>query len=112
MGLINQKKEQAGDPLSNLSRQQLMELLLEQTKEVERLREENASITKALEESKGREASYREDLDHAFSLLRLTMRLEKAIKKLDPEFVPEPYDPKVNAMAWDAACAQADNTKK
>lgn len=104
--------------VSGMNKQQLLEILIEQSKEADSLKRENIALQKELMNAKKLAEGYRSDLDHAFSLLRLTMRLEKIIKKLDPSYVPENYEPEVMARINGepeekaAADAAADEAKE
>ncbi len=86
-------KDRTGSDISGMNKQQLLEVLLEQSKEAEVMKRENIELQKELLRTKKLADGYRSDLDHAYSLLRLTMRLEKVIQKLDPSYVPEHYEP-------------------
>ncbi len=86
-------KDRTGSDISGMNKQQLLEVLLEQSKEAEAMKRENIELQKELLRMKKLADGYRSDLDHAYSLLRLTMRLEKVIQKLDPSYVPEHYEP-------------------
>lgn len=86
-------KDRTGSDISGMNKQQLLEVLLEQSKEAEAIKRENIELQKELLRMKKLADGYRSDLDHAYSLLRLTMRLEKVIQKLDPSYVPEHYEP-------------------
>lgn len=85
-------KDRTGSEISSMNKQQLLEVLLEQSKEAEAMKRENIELQKELLRTKKLADGYRSDLDHAYSLLRLTMRLEKVIQKLDPSYVPEHYE--------------------
>lgn len=86
-------KDRTGSDISSMNKQQLLEVLLEQSKEAEVIKRENIELQKELLRTKKLADGYRSDLDHAYSLLRLTMRLEKVIQKLDPSYEPEHYEP-------------------
>lgn len=86
-------KNGSASELSSMNKQQLLELLLEQSKEADALKRENIDMQKELHRVRKMAAEYRSDLDHAYSLLRLTMRLENIIQKLDPSYVPDHYEP-------------------
>ncbi|MBE6009717.1 MAG: hypothetical protein E7236_03550 [Lachnospiraceae bacterium] len=86
-------KDRTGSDISGMNKQQLLEVLLEQSKEAEAMKRENIELQKELLRMKKLADGYRSDLDHAYSLLRLTMRLEKVIQKLDPSYVPDHYEP-------------------
>lgn len=90
-------KNNQGTDVSNMNKQQLLEILIEQSKEADNLKRENIALQKELMNTKKLAEGYRSDLDHAFSLLRLTMRLEKIIQKLDPSYIPDSYEPEVQA---------------
>lgn len=86
-------KNKTASELSGMNKQQLLELLLEQSKEAESLKRENIEMQKELHRARKMAAEYRSDLDHAYSLMRLTMRLENIIQKLDPSYIPDHYEP-------------------
>lgn len=64
---------------SNMNRQQLLEILLEQSKEADNLKLENEALKKELSSVKNRIEGYKRDLDNAFEFLRATIRLEQTI---------------------------------
>lgn len=64
---------------SNMNRQQLLEILLEQSKEADSLKAENAALKKELSSVNARIEGYRTDIENAFEFLRATIRLEQLI---------------------------------
>ena len=98
----NTKRDEALTPaqqLAALNRQQVIELLLEQTKEVERLNKENVAL--------------RQELERSVSLGQLVERLESAIGRLDPSVKPETNDPEMfgkelSERLWNEAIALVD----
>lgn len=106
-------KDRTGSDISGMNKQQLLEVLLEQSKEAEAMKRENIELQKELLRVKKIADGYRSDLDHAYSLLRLTMRLEKVIQKLDPSYVPEHYEPGLlDRLQEEDAAHEADEGKE
>ena len=76
------RDRQANDA-SNMNRQQLLEILIEQSKEADNLKKENAVLKRELEAVKKRTRDYQADLENAFSFLRATIRLDEAVDASD-----------------------------
>ena len=72
------RDKQANDA-SNMNRQQLLEILIEQSKEADNLKKENVALKGELEAVKKRAGEYETDLENAFSFLRATIRLDEAV---------------------------------
>lgn len=68
---------------SSMNRQQLLEILIEQSKEAEYLKKENAALQKELKNIRQRVAGYQADLENAFGFLRAIIRLEESVDASD-----------------------------
>ncbi len=68
---------------SNMNRQQLLEILIEQSKEADNLKKENAALKRELKNVQKRTEDYQADLENAFAFLRATIRLDEAIDASD-----------------------------
>lgn len=72
-------KETQLNDTSNMNRQQLLEILLEQSKEADNLKKENTALKNELNSVKERIEGYRTDLENAFEFLRATILLEQIL---------------------------------
>ena len=69
-------REKHNDDTSNMNRQQLLEILIEQSKEADNLKRELKNI-------KQRTSDYQADLENAFAFLRAVIRLDEAVDASD-----------------------------
>ena len=68
---------------SNMNRQQLLEILIEQSKEADNLKKENVALKRELKNVQKRAEDYQADLENAFAFLRATIRLDEAVDASD-----------------------------
>ncbi|MBQ7447543.1 MAG: hypothetical protein IJV59_06275 [Eubacterium sp.] len=68
---------------SNMNRQQLLEILIEQSKEADNLKKENVALKRELWNVQKRAKEYQTDLENAFACLRAVIRLDEAANSLD-----------------------------
>lgn len=68
---------------SNMNRQQLLEILIEQSKEADNLRKENVALKRELLNAKKRVEDYQTDLENAFACFRAVIRLDEAVDTSD-----------------------------
>lgn len=76
-------RDRQGDDTSNMNRQQLLEILIEQSKEADNLKKENAALKRELKNNEKRTRAYQTDLENAFAFLRATIRLDEAVDASD-----------------------------
>lgn len=68
---------------SNMNRQQLLEILIEQSKEADNLKKENVALKRELKTVQKRVEKYQVDIDNAFAFLRATILLDEAVDASD-----------------------------
>ncbi len=68
---------------SNMNRQQLLEILIEQSKEADNLKKENVALKRELKTVQKRVEKYQADIDNAFAFLRATILLDEAVDASD-----------------------------
>lgn len=68
---------------SNMNRQQLLEILIEQSKEADNLKKENVALKRELKTVQKRVEQYQADIDNAFAFLRATILLDEAVDASD-----------------------------
>ena len=76
-------REKHNDDTSNMNRQQLLEILIEQSKEADNLKRENVALKRELKNIKQRTSDYQADLENAFAFLRALIRLDEAVDASD-----------------------------